>query len=218
VRVFISWSGGKETALALYKVMKNPDIEAAYLLNMITEDGKHSRTHGIESGLLRLQAEATGIPIIQRRASWKNYEREFKKAISDLKKEGVVAGVFGDIDLEEHRNWVERVCEESQIRAILPLWKTKREELLMDFIDSGFKAIVVAARSDCLGLEWLGRKLDEAFIRDIKNVDGIDICGEAGEYHTFVFFGPVFKNSVRFLHGKKIFKGDHCFLELAPEF
>lgn len=205
MKAFISWSGGKETTLALYRVMQNPDIEVAYFLNMISEDGKHSRSHGVSSDLLKLQAEAIGIPIIQRRTTWKSYERVFKKAVSDFKKEGIRAGVFGDIDLQEHRDWVERVCKDIGIKPILPLWKKKREELLKEFIQAGFKAIVVSVRADILGKEWLGQHINEAFVNDLKKKKDIDLCGENGEYHTFVFDGPTFKRRIN-IGGNKWWK------------
>ena len=122
MKAFVSWSGGKETSLSCYKVMQNQDVKVAYLLNMTSEDGKYSRSHGIGSDLLRAQSEAIEIPIVQRKTSWKTYEEEFKRAVSDLEKDGIEAGVFGDIDLQEHRDWVERVCREIGIKPILPLW------------------------------------------------------------------------------------------------
>jgi len=137
--------------------------------------------------------------------------------IRGLKKQGVVCGVFGDIDLQEHRDWVERVCRETGIKAILPLWQRKREELIKEFIDAGFKAVVCATNADYLGKEWLGRKVDKKFIEDLKDKGGVDLCGEKGEYHSFVFDGPVFKKAVRFTVGRKIFKKQHWFLELITK-
>ncbi len=214
MKVFISWSGGKETSLALYRVMQNQNIEIAYLLNMISDDGKHSRTHGISSRLLRLQAEAIGIPIVQRRATWESYERVFKKAVSEFRKENIQAGVFGDIDLQEHRDWIERVCKEKNIKPVFPLWQRKREDILREFIRSGFEAIVVATKVDILGPEWLGRKIDEEFIKDLKDLDKVDLCGEAGEYHTFVVSGPIFKKRIKILSTKKINRDKHWFLDI----
>ncbi|MEW6417351.1 MAG: diphthine--ammonia ligase [Nitrospirota bacterium] len=196
MKAFVSWSGGKETSLSCYKVMQNQDVKIAYLLNMISEDGKYSRSHGIGSDLLRAQAEAIGIPIVQRRTTWETYEEEFKKAVSDFKKEDVQVGVFGDIDLREHRDWVERVCKDMGIEAILPLWKEEREKLLEEFIDLGFKAIIVATQAELLNREWLGRRVDKKFVKEIKAIGNIDLCGEKGEYHTFVYDGPIFKNPV----------------------
>lgn len=214
MKVFISWSGGKETSLAFYKVMRNQDVKVAYLLNMLSEDGRLSRSHGISSNLLQFQAEAIGIPIVQRRTTWKGYEEEFKKAIVSFKKEDIRMGVFGDIDLQEHRDWVERVCKEIGIRPMLPLWKGKREELLKEFIQAGFKAIVVATQADFLGKEWLGRQVNKEFIDDLKKLDDIDLCGEKGEYHTFVFNGPIFKKPIEITPGEKILRDNHWFLEI----
>ncbi|NWF51752.1 MAG: diphthine--ammonia ligase [Nitrospirae bacterium] len=215
MRVFVSWSGGKETSLSCYKVMQNQDVKVAYLLNMISEDGKYSRSHGIGSDLLKAQAEAMGIPIVQRKTTWGIYEEEFKKVVLELKKNGIDTGVFGDIDLQGHRDWVERVCNEVGIKPLLPLWKEEREKLLKEFIEVGFKAIVIATNSQFLGHEWLSRQIDEKFIEDLKAIEGVDLCGEKGEYHTFVYDGPIFKKPVEFISGKKVLKNKHWFLELC---
>ncbi len=214
MKVFISWSGGKETALSCYKVMQNQDMEVSYLLNMISEDGKHSRSHGVSSKLLKLQAEAIGIPIIQRSTTWEGYEEEFKKAVSKLKEKGVDTGIFGDIDLQEHRDWIERVCKDIGIKPMLPLWKKKREEVLKEFIQAGFKATVISVRADILGKEWLGRHINEDFVNDLKKEKDIDLCGENGEYHTLVVSGPMFKKNITILNAKKIKNDKHWFLDI----
>lgn len=214
MKAFVSWSGGKETSLACYRAMRTENIVVNYLLNMITEDGAHSRTHGLSSFILQLQAEALGIPLVQRRTSWESYEQEFKKAISDFKKEGVEIGVFGDIDLQEHRDWVERVCNDAGIKPILPLWKEQREKLLEELIGVGFKAIIVATQDRFLGKRWLGRPVDMELIKKLKVLGGIDLCGEKGEYHTFVYDGPIFKKPVEFEVGKKYLKEGHWLLEI----
>jgi len=215
MKAFISWSGGKEASLSFYRAMQNKGIEVSCLLNMIAEDGEHSRTHGIGSMLLKLQADALGIPIIQRKTSWQTYEKEFKEAISNLKNENILTGIFGDIDVQEHRDWVERVCNETGIRPILPLWKQEREVLLKEFILSGFKAIVVATKAEILHKDWLGRRIDERFIEELKVLDNIDLCGENGEYHTFVYDGPIFNKPVDFISEKKVLRDKHWFLEIS---
>lgn len=214
MKAFVSWSGGKESSLACYRAMQTENIAVNYLLNMIAEDGKHSRSHGISSIILQLQAEAMKIPIVQRKTSWKNYEREFKKAVSDLRKEGVEIGVFGDIDLQEHRDWAERVCKEAGIKSILPLWGKKREKLLEELITVGFKAIIVATKDKFLGKRWLGQPVDLELIKKLKVLGGIDLCGENGEYHTLVYDGPIFKKPVEFELGKKYLKEGYWFLEI----
>lgn len=215
-KAFVSWSGGKDSVLACYNAIKNDGIEIAYLLNMLSENGTHSRSHHLSVAALRSQAEAMGIPIVQRQARWQGYEEEFKKALAVFKEEGVHIGVFGDIDVQEHRDWVERVCSESGLNAMLPLWQRSRESLMGEFITAGFKAVIVAVKLECMDSEWLGRQLDRQFVEDMKCLPQVDLCGENGEYHTFVYDGPIFKVPVEFSVGEKIETQTHCFLDIAP--
>lgn len=215
MKAFCCWSGGKESAFSYYRLKKEKKIEISCFLNMVNKNGKYSRTHGIGSSLLRAQAKAIGIPLVQRKTAWKNYEAEFKKAIAEFKNDGIEAGIFGDIDLQEHRDWVERVCKDVGIKPILPLWQEKRERLLEEFIQAGFETIIVATRVGMLSKDWLGRYIDRRFLADLKKIKSVDLCGEAGEYHTFVFDGPIFKNAINFIPGKKNLRGDYCFLEIS---
>lgn len=214
MKTFVSWSGGKDSALACYLSMRDKKLEVACFLNMVCGDGKHSRTHGVGSELLRLQAEISGVPIVQRKTGWDAYEEEFKCAVCGLKKENIHTGVFGDIDLEEHRDWVERVCGEAGIEPIFPLWKKKREEILEEFMDLGFEAVVVAARAEVLGKEWIGRKIDGDFIKELRILNNVDLCGEAGEYHTFVYAAPFFKKKIEIFNTKKIRREANWFLDI----
>ncbi|NQT28425.1 MAG: diphthine--ammonia ligase [Candidatus Omnitrophica bacterium] len=214
IKAFVSWSGGKDASFSFHKAAQNQDVEIAYLLNMVSEDGKRSRTHGVSSELLKAQAKAIAIPIIQRRAAWETYEEEFKKAVLELKEKGVNAGIFGDIDFQVHRDWVERVCKECNIKPLFPLWQRERSEILGEFIDSGFEAVVVAAKSDVLGLSWVGRRIDEKFVEEMERLNNIDLCGEAGEYHTFVFDGPIFKKKIKILKTEKIQRDKSWFLDI----
>jgi len=210
---FVSWSGGKDAALSYYRAMK--DFHVTYLLNMVAEDGRISRSHGIRTDVLRMQAEAMGLPIVQPRSSWETYEAEFKKALSGLKDKGVEAGIFGDIDLEGHREWVERVSRESGMEAVLPLWGEKnRENLIEELIETGFETVVVATRKDMLGPEWLGRHIDRDFIRDISEIKNVDMSGENGEYHTLVVSGPILKKRINILKFEKVNRGEHSFLNI----
>jgi uncharacterized protein (TIGR00290 family) len=217
MKAFISWSGGKDSAMAYYTATKNMAVEAAYLLNMLSENGTHSRSHHLSRTVLKAQADAMETPIVQRQATWGGYEEEFKRVLAVLKGEGVKAGVFGDIDVQEHRDWVERVCSESGLSAILPLWQRSRESLMSEFIAVGFKAVIVTVKVECMGSEWLGRELDRQFIEDMKRLPQVDLCGENGEYHSFVYDGPIFKQPVAFVCGKKILADKHCFLELKTK-
>lgn len=213
INAFCSWSGGKESTLSYYKADRK-GVQITHLINMLSEDGKHSRSHGLNPALLKVQGKSLKVPILQPKTTWADYEEKFKKAILKLKEKRIRAGIFGDIDLQEHRDWIERVCAETEIEPILPLWGENREDLLWEFIGAGFKAMVVSVNSEFLDEGWLGRRIDENFIIDLKKMSNIDLCGEKGEYHTFVYDGPIFQSPVEFTIGKKILKDKHWFLEL----
>lgn len=213
MKAFVSWSGGKESALSLCRA-KNNGMDVRYVLNMAEEKGEYSRSHGLSCRILRLQAKCMGIFLLQSHTSWQEYEKKFKEAVLLLKKRGVNTGVFGDIDLQEHREWVEGVCRQTGITPCLPLWGNRREDLLHDFIQVGFKAILVGVRSDLLDRTWLGREINEEFVEDLKSSGNIDLCGERGEYHTFVFDGPIFQRKVEFAIGRTINRNNYSFLEI----
>lgn len=160
-----------------------------------------------------MQAKAIGIPVIQVRTSWEDYEANFKKVVMELKEKGISGGVFGDIDLEEHREWVERVCGELGIKPILPLWGLESGELLREFLALGFKAKVVATKLD-VGL--LGRDVDETLIAEIQRFN-CHPCGESGEYHTFVTDGPIFERPLRVIAGRKEKRDGVWFLEILVQ-
>lgn len=214
MQVVASWSGGKDSCLACYKAIKN-GFKVSHLLNFVTEDGTKSRSHGIDSKLIQRQAEAIGIPVVQVKTSWQTYEQKFKKAINKLKQKGIKGIVFGDIDIQEHKEWTDRISSELNVRAMQPLWRYKQRDLLNEFISEGFQAIVVSLRSDLLDKEWLGRKVDKNFLKDLDELDsGINPGGEKGEYHTFVTDGPIFKKKIEILRGKEILRERHWFLEI----
>jgi diphthine-ammonia ligase len=212
VKVFSSWSGGKECALATYKAISQGH-EVLYLLNFISEDGERSRSHGTKASVLALQAEAIGIPLIQIKTSWEDYEDNFKKAVRELQDKGIEGGVFGDMDLEEHRKWVERVCSEVGIKASLPLWEIKAEKLIEELLKLKFKAIIVATRLD---EAFLGKALDKDLIRQISKL-GSHPCGENGEYHTFVTDGPIFKKALKITKGEGKKRDNVWFWEISAE-
>jgi diphthine-ammonia ligase len=212
VKVFSSWSGGKECALATYKAISQGH-EVLYLLNFVSEDGQRARSHGIKASVLALQAEAIGIPLIQVKTSWENYEENFKKVVGELQGKGIEGGVFGDIDIEEHREWVERVCSEVGIKALSPLWGIKAEELIEELLKLKFKAIVVATRLD---ENFLGKVLDKALVRQISKL-GSHPCGENGEYHTFVTEGPLFRKALKVTGGESKKIDNVWFWEISAE-
>lgn len=216
-QAFVSWSGGKDSCLACYRAIAS-GTKVRHLLNMVTEDGRWSRSHGLSAELLRAQGEAIGIPLVQKETTDTNYEAEFKNALLAFRREGITAGVFGDIDFNEHRQWIDRVCSAAGITAHLPLWGQDQEKILKDFIDLGFESVVVATKADLLGKEWLGRRIDPDFLADLRrlrNTKHITPCGEAGEYHTYVINGPLFSKRIEILETSKELKDGHWFLSIG---
>jgi len=214
LKVAVSWSAGKDSSLSLYRSLSN-GLEVCFLLNMINREARKSMSHGLDPELIAAQAEAVGIPILQRETTWDTYEEEFKRAVAGLKQKGISGVVFGDIDIEGHKEWVERVCADLGVIPILPLWGVEPQRLLNDFIDAGFEAIVVTAKAEFLGQEWLGRRVDEVFIKELLRLNNVHPCGEQGEYHTFVTDGPIFKKRVKIIDSNTVLREGYRFLDIS---
>jgi uncharacterized protein (TIGR00290 family) len=213
-QVFVSWSGGKDGCLALYRA-KAEGLNIRCLLNMVSKDKQRSRSHGVRADVIKKQAEALGIPIVQQPTGDDEYEAVFIKALQSFKRQGIEVGVFGDIDFEPHREWNEKVCAAAGIIPHLPLWQENQNKLLEEFIGAGFKSIIITVKADLLGKEFLGQTLDKNLITDIANLNkGITPCGEAGEFHTLVVDGPIFKKRLDLTKTKKVSRGEHHFLEI----
>ncbi len=206
-----SWSGGKESCFACYNAIQS-GYKIPYLVNFISKEYRRVSFHGTEARLIQLQAESIGIPLVQKETTWNGYEQEFKEAVKSLIPEGIEGMVFGDIYLQEHRDWVERVCGELGIKAIEPLWGRDPEGVLIEFIDEGFEALIISANSSLFDEKWIGRKVDRDFLRYLKD-NNIDGCGENGEYHTFVTDGPLFKKKINVIKSRVIKREDRWFLD-----
>ncbi len=168
--------------------------------------------HGTEAKLIQLQSEAIGIPLLQKETTLNGYEQEFKDAVKSLIHTGVEGMIFGDIYLQEHRDWVEKVCGELKINAVEPLWGRDPENVIVEFMDTGFKATIVSANSELFDKEWIGRKVDRYFLRYLRD-NKIDFCGENGEYHTFVTDCPLFKRGIKITKSKTIKRDGYWFLD-----
>jgi uncharacterized protein (TIGR00290 family) len=210
VRPFVcSWSGGKYSALALHRAL-DAGGEPVALLTMLTESGDRSRSHGLRLELLEAQAAALGIPLATRAASWHAYEEAFVAALGEI---GAPAAVFGDIDVERNRAWVEQACARAGIEAHEPLWGAARRDLLDELLGLGFEAVVVAVRGGVLPRALLGRRLDQPLVAELE-AHGVDASGELGEYHTAVLDGPRFVRRVETGAGKTVLRDGVWFLDV----
>jgi len=213
-RFFCSWSGGKDAYLALSRAVAAGGRPEA-LLCMLHEDGAVSRGHGLPVALLEAQAVALHVPLVTRATTWDDYEASFVSALHELRAQGVETGVFGDIDLQGHRDWVEGVCEVAGLACHLPLWQEARRSLLAEFLVGGARATIVAVDSSRLGVEYLGREIDAALIAGLESA-GVDLCGEEGEYHTMVTAAPLFAAPVALPWGGVIERDGHWTLDFTP--
>jgi uncharacterized protein (TIGR00290 family) len=208
MKAFFNWSGGKDSALALYHAQKSGLYSIKKLLTNI--NGKHRRIsmHGVREELLKKQAESIGLPlqkiILPEEPSMQEYEQQMKENLLALKKENFTHAVFGDIFLEDLKNYREQQLATVGLTAIFPIWKRDSVELIHEFLDLGFKTILVCVKADLLPKDFAGRVIDREFLKDLpKNVDA---CGENGEFHTFVFDGPVFSKPIHFVKGEVVYK------------
>lgn len=163
---------------------------------MFDESGERSRSHAVSLELMQAQAASLGLELIAPSASWQTYQTVFIEELKRLKAENFDAAIFGDIDLQAHRDWEEAVCAAAKIEAVLPLWNENRIDLVNEFFLEDFRAVVICVNEKFLPKEFCGRVLDEDFIKDLPAT--VDACGENGEFHTFVFDGKLFKNPVSY--------------------
>jgi diphthine-ammonia ligase len=214
VKVVASWSGGKDSCFACYKAIRE-GYDVAQLLIMMANQST-SNFHMISSELLDAQSQAIGIPIVKRVTTPNTYEQDFKKALLQMKAKGVEGIVTGDVyDVVLHEaGWLDRVCKEVGLKPVKPLWHRDTTQILNEFIKEGFKATVVRVKNEVLGLEWLGRQVDKQFFDDLLRLGTVDLCGERGEFHTFVTDGPLFKDSIEILESEKTTLDGYGLLEI----
>lgn len=209
-KFFCSWSGGKDSCLSLYKSLETKKIIC--LVTAMIETEEVSRSHGLTQAVLRAQADALDIPLLIFNTSWAEYEDNYFNILKHIKKKHALrGGIFGDIDVDEHRDWCLDLCHKLEIEASHPLWKREREKVLKEFLDLGFKAKIVAFDERKGSRHYLGKDLNLDLIDEFKSKN-IDICGEQGEYHTVVYDGPIFKQPLRLKHGDIVLKNGYWFL------
>lgn len=197
-RSIFNWSSGKDSALALYYAMQNADIDIKYLFSVIDSDTNRISMHEISTTLLKRQAEAIGIPM---RILSTNFNSSYADFINNemkyFRSQDIYTSIFGDIFLNDLRKYRETKCNEAGFNALFPLWGKSPVELINNFVSLGFKALIVSIDESKLSKNLLGRIIDSRFIEEYPQDS--DICGENGEYHTFVYDGPIFRHPVDFI-------------------
>lgn len=207
-KVFFNWSGGKDSALALHKYSEGHRQEVSCLLTTINEKYDRVSMHGVRTGLLEEQAEKIGIPLVKvilpEMPDMPTYERLMNDNLLKLKREGFSSAVFGDIFLEDLRKYREEKLAELNFKCIFPLWKLSTKRLIEEFVELGFKAITVCVDSKFLGKSFVGRTIDASFVHALPG--NVDPCGENGEFHSFVYDGPIFRAPVKFQIGETVYR------------
>lgn len=207
-KAVFNWSSGKDSALALYKTLQNPEIEIDCLLTSVSEQYQRISMHGVRVELLHLQAQSIGIRLqvmmIPEMPTMEVYESVVNEHLIRLKEQGVTHAVFGDIFLEDLRQYREDKLATLGFTGLFPIWKIPTPTLIQEFLALGFKTIVVCVNEKYLDKSFVGRIIDQDFINDLP--DTVDVCGENGEFHTFTFDGPIFSKPIPFTIGDIVYK------------
>ncbi len=213
IKAVVSWSGGKDSCFAAMHAIAS-GIVPTVLLNVLNEEGKISRSHGIPAPVLEAQALAMNLPIKTIASSWAEYETKFTTALIELKEQyGLTHAIFGDIDLDDHREWEEKVCKAAGLTAVLPLWKKDRKQLVMQMLENGIKTIIVSC-NEKMGEKFLGLLITRDLIKELEALD-IDPCGEEGEFHTLVTDCTLFKDPIKVAVTDKLKHENYWFAGIA---
>ncbi len=207
-KVILSWSGGKDSALALYKLQQTKNYQIIALLTTIIQDYDRISMHGVRTILLEMQAESLGLPIekvlITKDTTDEQYEHKMWQVLAKYRTAGVSSVVFGDIFLENLREHRENNLSKIGMKAIFPLWKKDTTELAQSFINLGFRAVITCVDSHFLDRTFVAKELDERFLSALPA--GIDHCGENGEFHSFVYDGPIFRQRISHKIGEVVLR------------
>jgi len=196
--VVLAWSGGKDSAMAAYQLLASRKYVIASLLTTVTEDFDRISMHGVRRELLERQAESLGIPLqimtIPKDCTNEIYEQRMRHALEKFKGQGVTQVAFGDLFLEDVRRYRDERLAELGMNGVYPLWMRDTDELIRTFIGLGFKGILTCVDTEAIDASFAGRQIDEALLTDLP--DSADPCGEYGEYHSFVYAGPIFRRAI----------------------
>jgi uncharacterized protein (TIGR00290 family) len=207
-KALFNWSSGKDSALALYKTLNEEKFEVTSLFTSINKEFQRISMHGVHISLLEKQAESLGLSLIKmelpKEPSMEEYREIMSKKMNEIKSQGITHSIFGDIFLEDLRKYREDQLQTIGMEGIFPLWKIDTTNLIHEFLDLGFKTIVTCVNEMYLDKSFAGRIIDKDFINDLP--ENVDPCGENGEFHTFTFDGPIFKNPIQFEIGEIVKK------------
>jgi len=218
-KALFSWSGGKDSALAFYEIQQGKNYEILALLTTITEDYDRVSMHGLRRILLEQQANSLGIPLekvfISKDASNEEYESKIKEALLKYKNAGVQSVVFGDIFLQDVRKYREENLARIGMKGVFPIWRRNTTALSHTFIDLRFKAITICADSNVLDKRFAARDFDKQFLSELPPT--VDPCGENGEFHSFVYDGPIFRENILFKKGEIVLRDNRFYYcDLIP--
>jgi len=216
--VLMSWSGGKDSCLALYEIQKSKDYRVAALLTTITQDYDRISMHGVRRELLEKQAASLGLPLhqvlISKGASNEEYETNMAEAFREYRENGIDSVVFGDLFLEDIRAYREQFLAKHKMHGLYPVWQRNTSEFIREFIELGFKAMLACVDAKALDRSFAGKTIDKDFLTSLPS--NVDPCGENGEFHTFVYDGPSFAQPVKFSIGETVFREGFWFCDLVP--
>jgi uncharacterized protein (TIGR00290 family) len=210
-RAYMNWSGGKDSSLSLHKILNSDNYEITHLLTSINSTHDRISMHGVRRALLEAQAESIGILLktieLPEEPDMPTYEKNMKEAVYDLKSDGCTHAVFGDIFLEDLRAYRESKLSQLNMNCVFPLWQQNTLALAKEFIALGFRSVVVCVNDQYLDKSFCGRIIDESFLAELPA--NVDPCGENGEFHSFVFDGPLFREKISFSMGETVYRKYH---------
>jgi uncharacterized protein (TIGR00290 family) len=218
---FVSWSGGKDSCLALQRAIQDYG-KPHYLITMLTEEGERSRSHGLKRSILQAQADLLGVTILFYDTSWENYEETFINALQELRAQGIEGGVFGDIkiaynlDWIAHCEWAQKVCAAANMTAQEPLWNDSEESLIASFLESGIMAKIIAVKNNCVDTSYLGEILTAQIINELIE-QGTHPLGETGEFHTLVIDSPLFASPLKVIGQDHVLRDGYWYLDLEQQ-
>lgn len=207
-KIVFNWSGGKDSALALYKTLQTKEYNVLCLLTSISQQYQRISMHGVRTELLDIQAKSIGLPLVKMQIpempTMEAYENIMASTLSELKTKGATACMFGDIFLEDLRQYRETKLSQINLKGLFPLWNSPTKQIIEEFIALGFKTITTCVNEKYLDKSFVGRVIDKDFLNDLPA--DVDPCGENGEFHTFVFDGPIFTTPIPFTKGEIVYR------------